>query len=461
MDNGTSLGVFYYSRQEDAGNNLFRYYGRVASISGTTVTFDPSFAVSDVASLPEFGRDGVVNSVYMGDYNQAVGINGVYHLSWADNRSDLAVGPPRKDPNVYYDKVSVVPPQISVNPTSLVINVPFGGTGSTTFDISNTVVDAGSLVWSISTGGCTWISSVSPSSGSTAGGASTTVTVNVDATGLNCGAYNCTLTITSNASNSPSLNVPVQLNVQSALSCSITSVPENNVYTGGNPNNIYLGYGPQKTTLQSSVSGGAGPFTYSWSPSTGLSSATSAAPVFTPTSAGTYVFTLTVTGPGGCQTTCNITINVYDIRVPGTNGKKIYLCHAPPDNPSNTQTLQISVNAVPGHMPAHPDDHLGPCSLVIAPRGSEFDVIAAGASIRTFPNPNKGSFELMLDNFSPGKAEVRIMNIDGTIVERRSINISATSQSLNFELKNKAAGMYYVQVVSAGRTQNVKFVINR
>jgi hypothetical protein len=78
-----------------------------------------------------------------------------------------------------------------------------------------------------------------------------------------------------------------------------------------------------------------------------------------------------------------------------------------------------------------------------------------------FPNPNKGSFELLLDNFNFGKAEVRIMNIDGSIVERRSINISASSQAVNFELKDKAAGMYYVQVVSAGGTQNVKFVINR
>ena len=45
---GSRLGIFYYSRQEDpAGNNLFKYYGRIATISGSTVTFAPSFAVSD------------------------------------------------------------------------------------------------------------------------------------------------------------------------------------------------------------------------------------------------------------------------------------------------------------------------------------------------------------------------------------------------------------------------------
>ena len=43
-------------------------YGRVTGITGATVTFDASSAVSDVASFPEFGRDSVVNSVYMVDF---------------------------------------------------------------------------------------------------------------------------------------------------------------------------------------------------------------------------------------------------------------------------------------------------------------------------------------------------------------------------------------------------------
>ncbi len=54
---GDRLGVFYYSRQEDpANNNLFKRYGRIASISGGTITFTPSFAVSDTASLHLHGR---------------------------------------------------------------------------------------------------------------------------------------------------------------------------------------------------------------------------------------------------------------------------------------------------------------------------------------------------------------------------------------------------------------------
>ena len=109
--NGNRLGIFYYSRQEDtAENNLFKYYARLGVISGSTVNFDPSFAISDVASLPEFGRDNVVNSVYMGDYNHAYATNDAIHVVWSDNRDDLAGGAPRKDPNVYYEKITLGPP---------------------------------------------------------------------------------------------------------------------------------------------------------------------------------------------------------------------------------------------------------------------------------------------------------------------------------------------------------------
>src|SRR5262249_42304884 len=94
--------------QEDPlGNNLFKYYGRIATISGSTLTFQPSFAISTVASLPEFGRDGVVNPVYMGDYDKAYATAGAFHVSWADNRDDLPGGGSRKDPNVYYAKIAL------------------------------------------------------------------------------------------------------------------------------------------------------------------------------------------------------------------------------------------------------------------------------------------------------------------------------------------------------------------
>jgi hypothetical protein len=131
---GANLGIFYYSRQEDpVNNNLFKFYGRTASLSGSTVTFTPSFAISDVASLPEFGRDNLINPAYMGDYDQAVATPGAFHVIWADNRDDLPGGAPRKDPNVYYKKINLtihvtttipaVASVISNQPTAFTVNI--------------------------------------------------------------------------------------------------------------------------------------------------------------------------------------------------------------------------------------------------------------------------------------------------------------------------------------------------
>jgi uncharacterized delta-60 repeat protein len=111
---GRRVGVFYYSRQEDrTGNNLFKYYGSLGAVSdpsdpNATVTFGTNFAVSNTASMPEFGRDSLVNGSYMGDYNQAVATPGYFNVTWSDNRDSLSTDTTgvRMDPNVYFQKVS-------------------------------------------------------------------------------------------------------------------------------------------------------------------------------------------------------------------------------------------------------------------------------------------------------------------------------------------------------------------
>ncbi|HEX5081206.1 MAG TPA: PxKF domain-containing protein [Blastocatellia bacterium] len=130
---GSTLGVFYYSRQEDPANNLFKFYGRIASVTGPTLSFAPSFAISDVPSLPEFGRDSVVNTTYMGDYDMAAATPGAFHVVWSDNRDDLPGGAPRKDPNVYYKRIDLtlhvtttvpaVASVVSTPPASYTVNV--------------------------------------------------------------------------------------------------------------------------------------------------------------------------------------------------------------------------------------------------------------------------------------------------------------------------------------------------
>jgi uncharacterized repeat protein (TIGR01451 family) len=115
MPNGQSFGIFYYSRQEDpVGNNLYKYYGRVGTSSGGVTAFSPSGPVSDIASLPEFGRDAIVNSVFFNDYDQISASESGFAVAWVDSRENWTTGPPRKDPNIYF---SVVGPE-GPTPTS-------------------------------------------------------------------------------------------------------------------------------------------------------------------------------------------------------------------------------------------------------------------------------------------------------------------------------------------------------
>lgn len=243
-------------------------------------------------------------------------------------------------------------------------------------------------------------------------------------------------------------------------SCSVTSIPSNNTYTGGNPNVIYLGYGAQSTTLQVSAPASGAPYTYSWSPATGLSSTTSGAPEFTPTTAGTYVFTVTTTNVYGCATTCSITICVADIRVPGTGGK-VYLSHF--NSNSTCNTLSISTSAVPAHLAGHVGDHLGGCDLqlacLVARPVNEIrnvsPILVEGLQVKALPNPANGYFNITIQSNDRTPITIRIVDAFGRQVYKQT-NISPnTSLTVGEKL---ITGNYFLEVSQGASMSNIKLV---
>jgi PKD repeat protein len=279
---------------------------------------------------------------------------------------------------------------------------------------------------------------------------------------MDIGVVPVTLTVTDAAGNSSVCTANVTV-VGEIPSCTIEALPGPGPYSGGPATTIYLGYGPQTVTLSATAAGGSA-FTYSWSPSDGLSCSDCAAPVFTPTAEGNYEFTLTVTNEFGCSSSCTITICVLDVRVPGTNGKKVYLCHVPPGNPGNPQTLSISVNAVPSHLGNHEGDHLGACdqscdnlksSIVagelISSHDHEFSVIL-------YPNPFTAALNVSVETESEEPITLRIYDLSGKLmVEQKGI---APEQEITAG-SDLMAGTYIMKVQQGSHIENVRIIKQR
>ncbi|PKN71775.1 MAG: hypothetical protein CVU50_10100, partial [Candidatus Cloacimonetes bacterium HGW-Cloacimonetes-3] len=101
-------------------------------------------------------------------------------------------------------------PVVSANPTSVTASAYQGESTSTTVTISNT--GTSTLTWSANAALSTW-GTVSPTSGTIVAGGYRVVTLSMNTAGLATGAYNSALVITSDATNNPSLNVPVNFTV--------------------------------------------------------------------------------------------------------------------------------------------------------------------------------------------------------------------------------------------------------
>jgi hypothetical protein len=160
------------------------------------------------------------------------------------------------------------------------------------------------------------------------------------------------------------------ITLSAPFTTSISSTPNSSVNTGASSTELFIGYGAQSTTLAvtGSLPSAGAPYTYSWSGNgSGACNSTQASSiVFTPTAAGSYVFTVVTTNKNGCSASQSITICVKDIRERDrygvlTNSGKVYVCHVPPGNIENAHTICISVNAVPAHVPLHGGDRLGSC----------------------------------------------------------------------------------------------------
>jgi PKD repeat protein len=274
------------------------------------------------------------------------------------------------------------------------------------------------------------------------------------------------LTVTDNNNNVSTCTTTVTV-LGEVPSCNITSIPSNNIYTGGVVTNLYLGYGPKSTTLQVSVPASGEPYTYSWFPATGLSNTSVGAPVFTPAAQGTYTFIVTATNKYGCSTTCSITICVLDIRVPRTNGSFVYICQQL-GHSGNYVTVPVSVNLVAPLFKLDKGFHLGSCNQTpcggtqlltgnkqVETENVTDDQTLGNFKIVAFPNPSSGNFTLKIQSSQKDPVLISIVNVMGQVVYRKD---KVAPNSIIIAGDNFAQGVYFVEAEQGGKKMILKLI---
>ncbi len=126
----------------------------------------------------------------------------------------------------------------------------------------------------------------------------------------------------------------------------------------------YTGPGAPDDTLYicPTTTGGTAPYTTTISPS---ASYTCQNGCFAVAPSATTTYTVTVTDANGCSASDQVVVNVLNVSGPNSpcatpgNPNKVQICHIPPGNPGNANTLCVGASAVPAHL-AH-GDYIGPC----------------------------------------------------------------------------------------------------
>lgn len=182
--------------------------------------------------------------------------------------------------------------------------------------------------------------------------------------------------------------IPVQINQPASLEAN-----------AGLDSEICVGNSISIGGLPSPASNGTAPYTYSWTPATGLSNATIANPMASPTATANYF--LTVTDSKGC---------------------------------THTDSVTVTVN---------------PCTGI----AENQNVLA----MHIFPNPNNGTFTLSIEVQREIKQlNIEVMNAYGQLIYQERVDGVKMKYEKQLDISTYAKGMYFVRI-----QENENYVINK
>jgi extracellular elastinolytic metalloproteinase len=229
----------------------------------------------------------------------------------------------------------------------------------------------------------------------------------------------------------------------------ITVSPTAAGFTGAAAKTIYLGYGAQSVTLTAS---GDPTFSYTWSPAKGLSNSTIANPVFTPTAAGSYTFTVTAVNASLCTRSASVTINVIDVRC-GNKFDKVIVCH-------KGKLQCIGADGVADHL-SH-GDMIGACDKQTTPSLQAGDEeVAQDLQLTASPNPTNTRTTLGFTLAEGGSYRLEVINMQGALVKVVAEGNGEVGESFSHEFSrgHLVPGLYIVRLVAGKQSKTTKLIL--
>ncbi|WP_092676922.1 T9SS type A sorting domain-containing protein [Hymenobacter arizonensis] len=239
--------------------------------------------------------------------------------------------------------------------------------------------------------------------------------------------------------------------------------PASNEFTGGVATNLYIGYGPQSVTLAA-----ASGVSYQWSPVKGLTNTSSANAVFTATTPGTFVCTVTATSASGCTATQRVTLVVTDIRCGNITDKnpKVLVCH-------RGKPQCVAAKEVPSYLKQ--GGTLGDCSIPVASATASATAQTSSAAAReslptagapvfeAYPNPFTERTVVHFRAGSTGPAQLQLYNALGQVVKTFYNGTAVEGQDYEFALEGAtlAAGVYTGRLLINGKVQTLRVVLTK
>ncbi len=226
---------------------------------------------------------------------------------------------------------------------------------------------------------------------------------------------------------------------------------------------VYYGYTPAScATLNSSVSGGVTAYSYNWT-----SGSTSSSAVVCPSVTTTY--SLTVTDANGCTISGDVKVCVVNVicYAGNSNVAKVQICHIPPGNNQNPQTICVDASAVASHL-AH-GDYLGSCGTVASCSSSNSRAITAqenaqmkqdGINYLVYPNPANNDLNIEFTFVENGTGKIEITDVTGRIILSTPAysGIEGETISNNINVSEYKAGVYFIKLELNGQLYTQKII---